>query len=150
MVVIGSEHILHDWITEYIPSDVTHGHPSLLSHGSEVCSAYLFGPYSDSNLPMGEPYTKVDIVRVLSATDTDPDLFDVLSRIEAVLQKKEYKYVNLSLGPRLAIDDDDVHVWTSVIDRLLQDGHCFATVAIGNDGELDGEFARIQPPSDMV
>ncbi|MDN3612620.1 hypothetical protein QWZ16_23780 [Vibrio ostreicida] len=52
---IGSEHILHDWITEYIPSDVTHGHPSLLSHGSEVCSAYLFGPYSDSNLPMGEP-----------------------------------------------------------------------------------------------
>ncbi|MDN3612619.1 hypothetical protein QWZ16_23775 [Vibrio ostreicida] len=96
------------------------------------------------------PYTKVDIVRVLSATDTDPDLFDVLSRIEAVLQKKEYKYVNLSLGPRLAIDDDDVHVWTSVIDRLLQDGHCFATVAIGNDGELDGEFARIQPPSDMV
>ncbi|KIF51475.1 S8 family peptidase [Vibrio owensii] len=147
---IGSEHILHDWVTEYIPSDVTHGHPSLLAHGSEVCSAFLFGPYVDGSPQMGEPYSKVDIVRVLSATDTDPDLFDVLTRIEDVLKKKEYKYINLSLGPRLAIDDDDVHVWTSVIDRLLQDGHCFATVAIGNDGELDGEFARIQPSSDMV
>ncbi|MCG6299910.1 S8 family peptidase [Vibrio vulnificus] len=147
---IGSEHLLKEWITEHIPTDVNVSHPSLLSHGSEVCSTYLFGPFDASQPTMNAPYTSVDIVRVLSATDTDPDLFDVLTRIESVLMRKEYKYVNLSLGPRLAIDDDDVHVWTSVIDRLLQDGDCFATVAIGNDGELDGEYARIQPPSDMV
>ncbi|EPI8785982.1 S8 family peptidase [Vibrio parahaemolyticus] len=147
---IGNEHILKDWVTEHIPSDVKSGHPSLLAHGSEVCSTYLFGPYNDTQPMLSKPYTNVDIIRVLSDSDTDPDLFDVLTRIEDVLKKKEYKYVNLSLGPRLAIDDDDVHVWTSVIDRLLQDGHCLATVAIGNDGELEGEYARIQPPSDMV
>ena len=149
---IGSEHLLNNWVTEYIPSDVSSGHPLLLSHGSEVCSTYLFGPFDENKGTVGEPYSNVDIVRVLSTTDTDtdPDLFDVLTRIEDVLKNKKYKYINLSLGPRLAIDDDDVHVWTSVIDKHLQDGHCFATVAIGNDGELGGDFSRIQPPSDMV
>jgi hypothetical protein len=147
---IGNEHLLSQWVNEYIPSDVKNSHPSLLAHGSEVCSAYLFGPYNSENKVFNEPYTTVDIVRVLSANDTDPDLFDVLTRIESVLKTKKYKYINLSLGPRLSIDDDDVHVWTSVIDSLLQDGHCLATIAIGNDGDLDDEYARIQPPSDMV
>ncbi|GJC07074.1 S8 family serine peptidase [Aeromonas hydrophila] len=147
---IGSNHLLSRWVNENIPSDVISSHPSLLAHGSEVCSTYLFGPYNARNKVFDEPYTTVDIVRVLSESDTDPDLFDVLTRIENVLKTKQYKYVNLSLGPRLAIEDDDVHVWTSVIDALLQDGHCLATVAVGNDGDLEGEYARIQPPSDMV
>lgn len=147
---IGSEHALHDWVTEYIPEDIKSSHPVLFAHGSEVCSTYLFGPYQHDSGSFGEPYTTVDIVRVLSPDDTDPDLFDVLTRIERVLEKKEYKYVNLSLGPRMAVDDDEVHVWTSVIDKLLEDGHCFATVAIGNDGDLDEGYSRIQPPSDMV
>lgn len=147
---IGDSHLLSPWVNEIIPADVVSAHPSLLSHGSEVCSTYLFGPYDEEKSSFNEPYTPVDIVRVLSDQDVDPDLFDVLSRIEKILKTKKYKYVNLSLGPRLAIEDDDVHVWTSVIDSLLQDGHCLATVAVGNDGDLDGEYARIQPPSDMV
>jgi hypothetical protein len=147
---IGSSHLLSQWVNEIIPPDVVSSHPSLLSHGSEVCSTYLFGPYDPNKKTFDDPYTTVDIVRVLSENDTDPDLFDVLTRIENVLKTKKYKYVNLSLGPRLAIEDDDVHVWTSVIDSLLQDGHCLATVAVGNDGDLFGEYARIQPPSDMV
>lgn len=147
---LGTEHLLGPWATEIIPDDVNKSHPSLISHGSEVCSTYLFGPYDHQNNTLGKPYTKVDIVRVLSAEDTDPDLFDVLSRIENVLKQGTYKYVNLSLGPRISVDDDDVHVWTSVLDSLLQDGQCLATVAIGNDGDLQGDDARIQPPSDMV
>lgn len=147
---IGENHLLTPWVNEYIPEDVLSSHPSLLAHGSEVCATYLFGPYDAANPNMAAPYTNVDVVRVLSAEDSDPDLFDVLTRIENVIKQKKYKYINLSLGPRLAVDDDDVHVWTSVIDNLLQDGHCLATVAIGNDGELEGEYARIQPPSDMV
>jgi hypothetical protein len=147
---LGAENLISQWVNEFVPSEVKSSHPSLLSHGSEVCSTYLFGPYDAGTKGFNEPYTTVDIVRVLSQDDTDPDLFDVLTRIENVLKKKEYKYVNLSLGPRLAVDDDDVHVWTSVIDALLQDGHCLATIAIGNDGDLEGEYARIQPPSDMV
>jgi len=34
--------------------------------------------------------------------------------------------------------------------KMLIPGHCLATVAVGNDGDLEGENARIQPPSDMV
>lgn len=147
---IGSENVIKNWVQEHIPSCVQSSHPSFLAHGGEVCSTYLFGPLDPETKSFKAPYTNVDIVRVLSADDRDPDLFDVLTRIENVLKEKKYKYVNLSLGPRLPIDDDDVHVWTSVIDSLLQDGHCLATVAIGNDGELEGEDGRIQPPSDMV
>ncbi|MEY1227793.1 S8 family peptidase [Proteus terrae] len=147
---IGEGHLLSHWVNEIVPPDIMNTHPSFLAHGSEVCSTYLFGPYDPVNKSLGTPYTNVDIVRVLNSTDKDPDLFDVLTRIENVIKEKKYKYINLSLGPKLPIDDDDVHVWTSVIDSLLQDGHCLATIAIGNDGELDGEYARIQPPSDMV
>jgi hypothetical protein len=147
---LGDNTIISQWANEIVPADVTSAHPSLLAHGSEVCSSYLFGPMDSDTMSFNSPYTNVDIVRVLSPDDSDPDLFDVLGRIESVLKEKKYKYVNISLGPRLAIDDDDVHVWTSVIDALLQDGHCLATIAIGNDGELDGEYSRIQPPSDMV
>lgn len=147
---LGDHHLLGQWAQEIVPDGISLSHPQYLSHGGEVCATYLFGPYISGSSELPTPYTKVDVVRVLSPTDVDPDLFDVLDRIESVLKEKKYKYINLSLGPRLAIDDDDVHVWTSVLDSLLQDGSCLATVAIGNDGELEGEYARIQPPSDMV
>jgi hypothetical protein len=145
---IGNNHLLSTWLTEIVPDDVTNTHPKLLAHGSEVCATYLFGPYEGSPLP--QPYTNVDLVRVLSPDDRDPDLFEVLTRIENVLKERRYKYINLSLGPRMPIDDDDVHVWTSVIDNYLQDGSALITVAAGNDGDQPGEFGRIQPPSDMV
>ena len=145
---IGENHLLGPWVNEIVPDDVTKTHPKLLSHGSEVCATYLFGPYDGNPLP--QPYTNVDLVRVLSPEDADPDMFEVLSRIEAVLKLKRYKYINLSLGPQMPIDDDDVHVWTSVIDSYLQDGSSLITVAAGNDGDQPGEYGRIQPPSDMV
>lgn len=148
---LGNSHLLGTLATEIIPPDVSSSHPHFLAHGSEVCSTYLFGPYEPGSALLGTPYTNVDIVRVLCPEDErDPDLFNVLSRIEAVLKEKKYKYINLSLGPQIAVDDDDVHVWTSVLDQYLQDGHCLATIAIGNDGDLLGELGRIQPPSDMV
>jgi hypothetical protein len=148
---IGENHLLGSWVKEEIPDDITTGHPDYLSHGSEVCATYLFGPFNTKTNTFGTPYTNVDIVRVLSHDDeNDPDLFDVLTRIQNVLNRNDYKYVNLSLGPHLPIDDDDVHVWTSVLDEILQKGDTLVTVAIGNDGDLDGDNARIQPPSDMV
>lgn len=147
---LGEHTLLNRWAKEIIPSDVKSTHPSLLSHGGEVCSTYLFGGFDQQSKVLGRPYTNVDVIRVLSPDDSDPDLFDVLTRIESVIQNGGYKYINLSLGPRISIDDDDVHVWTSVLDALLQNGDCLATVAIGNDGELAGDLGRIQPPSDMV
>ena len=56
----------------------------------------------------------------------------------------------MSLGPRLPIEDDDVHAWTSTLDHYLSDGNVLATIAVGNDGDQAGSLSRIQPPSDMV
>ena len=64
------------------------------------------------------------------------------------LQKK-YQFVNLSLGPRIPIEDDDVHVWTSSLDNYLSTNNTLLTVAVGNDGGILGQN-RIQPPSDTV
>lgn len=148
---LGTTHLLGSLAQEIIPDDISSSHPGFLAHGGEVCATYLFGPYQPGSGQLGTPYTSVDIVRVLEPADQqDPDLFNVLSRIETVLKEKKYKYINMSLGPQIAVDDDDVHVWTSVLDQYLQDGHCLATIAIGNDGDLPGELGRIQPPSDMV
>lgn len=148
---IGTTHLLENLITEIIPDDVKSSHPSYLSHGSEVCSTYLFGAYDLETKKLDSPFTGVDIVRVITSEDEDdPDLFAVLTRIENILKLKKYKYINLSLGPRIAIEDDEVHVWTSVLDKYLQEGDCLASVAIGNDGDLPDSFSRIQPPSDMV
>lgn len=147
---LGSSHLIGSWAEEIIPDDVKSSHPGLLSHGGEVCSTYLFGPFDSETQTMGKPYTNVDIVRVLSPDDNDPDLFEILDRIENVLSEKKYKYINLSLGPQIPVEDDEVHVWTSVLDSHFQDGSCLATVAIGNDGDLGNELGRIQPPSDMV
>ena len=147
---IDPNHRLGNLVNEIIPADVSGSNPNFLSHGGEVCSAYLFGPYDTNTSKLGTPYTNVDIVRVMSPTDIDPDLFDILSRIESVLKTNDYKYINLSLGPRIPMEDDEVNVWTSVLDSYLQNGECLATVAIGNDGDLNNEYSRIQPPSDMV
>jgi hypothetical protein len=52
----------------------------------------------------------------------------------------------------LAIDDDDVHAWTAVLDQLFADGTTLPTIAVGNTGEEDWPSgnARIQSPSDCV
>ncbi|MBY6108281.1 S8 family peptidase [Ferrimonas balearica] len=147
---LGDHHMLDMWATEVIPEDVQSTSPDYLSHGGEVCSAYLFGSFDKDTGTLSTPYTKVDLVRVVSPDDADPDLFDVLTRIDNTLLAHNYKFVNLSLGPQMPIEDDDVHVWTSVLEKHFEDGQCLATVAIGNDGELAGEDSRIQPPSDMV
>jgi hypothetical protein len=85
----------------------------------------------------------------------DPwELFDVLERIKAILDRGNYEFVSLSCGPLLPVDDNDVHAWTSVLDAHLSDGRCLLSVAAGNTGaEPDDPVVmprRIQVPSDCV
>ncbi|EIL1431240.1 S8 family serine peptidase, partial [Escherichia coli] len=99
------------------------------------------------------PFMNVDHYRVLSPTSGDNgnwDLFDVLKKIQSVLDSGDYKFANLSIGPHLPIGDDEVHVWTAVLDQICAKHGILLTVAVGNDGNEDGDAARIQPPSDMV
>ena len=145
---IGSNN-LDKWVNEYAFDSESKPVLDYLEHGGQVTSAYLFGPIRDEML--SSPYTPVDHFRVLDdSLGGSPDLFDVLARITNVLDRNTYKFINLSLGPRLPIDDDDVHVWTSVLDEYLSSGNTFATVAVGNDGQAQAPLNRVQPPSDMV
>ena len=124
-----------------------------VDHGTAVTSAVLFGPLiKGTALP--RPYGVVDHYRVLDdQSGDDPlELYDALTRIRDVLQSRKYSFINLSIGPALAIEDHEVHAWTAVLDSLLSDGEALTTVAVGNDGEKDHESgnARVQVPSDSV
>jgi hypothetical protein len=136
------------WAIEHVfPETATTVGP-LLMHGSEVTSTFLFGR-AGPNWP-GRPYMNVDHFRVLG-TDSgkDPDLFDVLLRVKQTLETGDYKFANLSLGPRMPISDDEVHAWTATLDQLCATYGILITVAVGNDGDKAGAD-RIQPPGDMV
>lgn len=124
------------------------------AHGLAVTSALLFGPLEKGVIPQ-TPYAKVDHYRVLDAdTQNDPqhELYPVLRRIVGVLEREKYEFVNLSIGPDIPLDDDDVHPWTATLDPLLSGGGTLATLAVGNAGEADAatKLNKIQPPSDCV
>jgi hypothetical protein len=125
------------------------------NHGTAVTSALLFGPLQDG-VVADRPYAKVDHYRVLDADtlkDDQQELYTVLERIEDILDSRpKYDFVNLSLGPDLPIEDNDVHAWTAVLDQLFSDGQTLPTIAVGNSGEMDWASgnARIQTPADCV
>ncbi|QBH97359.1 S8 family peptidase [Limnobaculum zhutongyuii] len=144
---------LNNWVTEYAYPDTQETVGYLLQHGNEVTSTFLFGRVDKDNPEFNRPFMNVDHYRVLSpesGSNGDWDLFDVLKKIQHVLDTGDYKFANLSLGPRLPIGDDEVHVWTAVLDQICVKHGILLTVAVGNDGEEDGDAGRIQPPSDMV
>ena len=124
-----------------------------LDHGMAVTSASLFGSINPTvDLPV--PFAHIDHYRVLDdKSHEDPyELYDVIRRIDSVLSQNHYPFVNLSIGPALPIEDDEVHAWTAVLDTHLSDGRTLATIAIGNNGLNDRPSgnARIQVPGDCV
>lgn len=123
----------------------------LSQHGLDVTSTVLFGLIDSDTEKLKIPYCNIDHYCVVESHDNkDIDLFDVLIRIKTVLEKKKYDYVNISLGPRLPIDDDDIHVWTSTLEEIFARSGTLCTVAAGNDGELEDFLNRIQPPADLI
>jgi hypothetical protein len=150
---LPTNHPIHAWANPIDAPNIGAKHPELIKHGVGVTSAFLFG-HLDPNKPIPRPYANVDHYRVL---DDEPgqnphELFEVLARIDSALESTHYDFVNLSLGPRLPIEDDDVHVWTAVLDDRLGKADTLAAIAVGNDGEGDPTLGlnRIQVPADCV
>lgn len=141
------------WVNYIEPPSIGPPIPYCVSHGLAVTSALLFGPLAKGkDLP--QPFSLVDHVRVLD-TDTgksDLEIIDVLDRISRHLNANAYDFVNLSLGPDLSVEDDEVTLWTSSLDEWLAKGAAVATVAAGNNGEKDAVSGlnRIQVPADAV
>jgi hypothetical protein len=150
---LPSGHPLTAWATPIDATGVGAAWTEFQKHGVAVTSAFLFG-HIDPTKPLPRPYSAVDHYRVLDTTpgQNPHELYDVLGRIDHVLVNKRYDFINLSIGPQLPVEDDDVHPWTAVIDDRLSRGGTLATVAVGNDGEGDADerLNRIQAPADCV
>jgi Subtilase family len=143
---------LEKWTREHIIDPLPSPIPHYQHHGSCVTSAFLFGPL-EKGKDLPAPYAEVDHYRVLDDTcQKEEDLSEVLRKITTVLEERHYDFVNLSLGPNLPIEDNEVHMWTAVLDQYFSDGTTLASVAAGNNGEDDrtAKLNRIQVPSDCV
>lgn len=126
-----------------------------LAHGINVTSAFLYGHVTMNGQALPRPYAHVDHHRVLPTTESPEQALDVLDRIVTALRSAKisgnpYRFANISLGPFATFFDDDIHEWTSRLDTELADGKTLCTAAVGNNGMLGGELARIQPPGDAV
>lgn len=154
-IPVLSRAALNRWVNYVEPAGIGAPVPELENHGLAVTSALLFGNADAAN-PLGTPLCSVDHVRVLdAATGANGDVMclEVLDRILNHLDSNpNYEFVNISLGPRLPVEDDEVTEWTAALDDRFAAGRVVATVATGNDGDADGTLGlnRIQPPSDGV
>ena len=146
-------HPLTNWVKIHELPGLQTTVPEFLSHGVAVTSAALFG-HINSRKPIPRPYSYIDHYRVLdNAPGQNPhELYEVLERVESVLSTEEFDFVNLSIGPELPIEDDDIHAWTAVLDDRLSYTPTLAVIAVGNDGEGDSESGsdRVQVPADCV
>ncbi len=124
-----------------------------LAHGTAVAGAVLYGPLNNFNQQdqLPTPPVSVEVFRVLGEKNQNPDLYDVIDKIEDIVPKrKDIKVYNLSFGPPGAIIDQEVSRFTYVIDKLSYSEHVLFVIAAGNDGDLPAGFNRIQAPADSV
>jgi hypothetical protein len=146
---------LDPWVSRKKTKNIGDPVPEFQNHGTAVTSALLFGPLQDGTTAE-RPYANVDHYRVLDANTQNDDqfeLYSVLERIQDILDSRpKYDFINLSLGPDLPVEDNDVHAWTAVLDQLFADGLTLPAIAVGNSGERDWPSgnARIQTPADCV
>lgn len=152
---VKSDGKLDPWVTRKKTKNLGNAVAEYENHGTAVTSALLFGPLQDG-VTAERPYASVDHYRVLDVNTQNDDqfeLYSVLERIQDVLDSRpKYDFINLSLGPDLPIEDNDVHAWTAVLDQLFSDGLTLPAIAVGNSGERDWASgnARIQTPADCV
>jgi len=146
-------HPISAWASSKISPRLGPPISNLEAHGLAVTSALLFGSLP-SGSPIERPMSNVDHYRVLDdkSFDAAGEYVDVLDRIVDVLDNNQYDFVNLSIGPRFPIEDDDVNQWTARLDKLAANGRTLILCAVGNDGQADrlAGLARVQPPSDGV
>lgn len=120
---LPAHHPLGRWVNTFKAKRIGPALSAATHHGLHVTSALLFGPLTPGERPTA-PYAPVDHYRVIDAQSCDnpEELLPVLLRILGVLNQRTYEFVSLSVGPALAIDDDEVHVWTAMLDTVFARG----------------------------
>lgn len=136
---------------EYLWPETERTVSDYLEHGAVVTSAVLFGPVEAGQSVLPTPFAPVDHFRIATPHDEkDPELFDAVSRICKVLDQEQHAFINISLAPPDAVDDDDVHLWTGLLEKRLASGNVLAAIAVGNKGMESYPASRIQVPADLV
>jgi subtilisin family serine protease len=128
--------------------------PSFVAHGTGVGGAVMYG-LTPPGTSAPQPPLPVDHYRVLPPPNVPGDLdgYWLLDRIKEIVTQGDYRLVNLSLGPQLAVEDTiEPNRWTSELDQLAWEKDVLFVVAAGNDGEQDPATGlhRVQVPGDMV
>lgn len=145
---------LSSFVNYIEPIGIGKPYKNYLDHGLAVTGAYLFGNILESNIELSAPIASVDHVRVLDEESGEDgfEIIDVLDRISEHLLNNDYDLANISLGPDLSVEDDEVTLWTATLDNIFSKGNCVATVAVGNNGKRDADSGlnRIQVPADAV
>ena len=124
-----------------------------LNHGTGVVGATLYGlPQAGTQLPRPPlPLTSFRILPTPSAPGFDE--YWLLDAIKEAVSNGDFRIVNLSLGPRRAVEDTaEPDRWTSELDHLASELDVLFVVAAGNDGAGDRATGlhRVQVPGDMV
>jgi Subtilase family len=129
---------------------------AFVDHGSTVTSAFLFGNL-DGKKQLPRPPAAVDHFRVFpppaAELDGDPNLPWLLDQITSVVKQRRHRLFNISLGPDVCTDEDEVpHAWTLKLDQLAREHKVTFVVAAGNNGEEDQAlgYNRVQAPADMI
>lgn len=137
-------------VSSYPAPGVSYADPAFLDHGMAVTGAFLWGSL---HAGPSTTYTSVDHFRVLDTNDlhdNDLNAYQVLRRVRDVIETGSHDIFNLSLGPNMSVDDDEVHPWTSTLDDLAADGSRLIIAAAGNNGAMPDPLCRVQVPSDGV
>lgn len=145
---------LSRWSSRFKASGIGKAMPELVEHGLGVTSALLFGPIEQGAV-LPRPFAKVEHYRVFDEATADDDsceYFDSIKRIISILESGRYEFANLSCGPDLPIEEDNIHTWTAMLEQYLKRGSLLMTIAAGNGGERNHElgYSRIQSPADCV
>ncbi|WP_200344734.1 S8 family serine peptidase [Rhodovibrio sodomensis] len=148
----NNPHPLTQWAQEYSTPNLGSPDQSAQEHGTAVTCAALFGSLQNGTTPP-QPFSSIRHYRVIDHNPVhDFDLVDILHRITKTLDHENFDFLNISMGPDIPIDDDDINVWTATLDKYAFQQQCFVSIACGNSGEEDHTAGntRIQPASDGV
>ncbi|MGO0062633.1 S8 family peptidase [Brevibacillus fluminis] len=128
--------------------------PDGIAHGTAVAGCILYGSLNgySAGSQVPQPLVSVESFRVLPLNDpNDYELYEAIDIIESVVPARhDISVYNLSFGPHGPILDDDISRFTYVLDDLAWNYRKLFVVAVGNDGDLQEPFNRIQAPADMV
>lgn len=148
---LPNDHPFGTLVVARTPASIGAPLPEGLRHGTQVTSAALFGPLEEGE-PLIQPFAPIDHWRVVDDEGDDFELTQTLDRIVNILESGDYDVANLSLGPDMALEDDDVHIWTSSMDAIAAKNGTTIVCAAGNNGDDDAAAGhnRVQPCSDGV